>query len=121
MLSLKEAITASIFISAITFLTRVFPFIVFKVKKPSQTLLIVEKYIPPAIMMMLLIYCIKDIKFLQKPYGFPEIIAIIVAIFVQYKYKNPLISIFGATFLYMFLIHFQHLIHLYWQQPRHQI
>lgn len=104
MLSLKEAIIASFFISAITFFTRIFPFIIFKMKKPSETLLIVEKYIPPAIMMLLLIYCLKDIEYLQKPYGFPQILAVILAIFVQYKYKNPLVSIFGATSFYMLLI-----------------
>ena len=104
MLSLKEAIIASFFISAITFFTRVFPFIVFKMKKPSETLLIIEKYIPPAIMMLLLIYCLKDIDYLQKLYGFPQVFAVILAIIMQYKYKNPLISIFGATGFYMFLI-----------------
>ena len=73
-------------------------------KKPSETLLIVEKYIPPAIMMLLLIYCLKDIEYLKKPYGFPQILAVILAIFMQYKYKNPLVSIFGATSFYMLLI-----------------
>lgn len=103
MLSLKEAIIASFFVSGVTFFTRIFPFIFFKLKKPSGTLLIIEKYIPPAIMMLLLLYCLKDINYLKKPYGLNQALAISLAIFVQFKYSNPLVSIFGATALFMFL------------------
>lgn len=104
MLTLNEALISIVFISLVTFFTRIFPFVVFKVKKPSETLVLIEKYIPPAIMTLLLIYCLKDVKFILSPYGIPEIMGVLIAVFVQYKLKNPLIAIFGATIFYMILL-----------------
>ena len=104
MLNLKNALIYTGFISLITFSTRLFPFLLFKGKKPSSTIILLEKYIPPAIMMLLLIYCLKNISISIKPYGIPEILGVLIASMVQYKLKNPLISIFGATGFYMILI-----------------
>ena len=104
MLNLKTALIYIFFISLVTFSTRIFPFLLFKDKKPSSTIVLLEKYIPPAIMMLLLIYCLKNISISIKPYGFPEFFGVIIASVVQYKLKNPLISIFGATGIYMILI-----------------
>jgi len=104
MLSLKAAFIYTIFISLITFFTRIFSFVVFKKLNSSNSISIIEKYIPPAVMMLLLIYCLKNIDFTIEPHGVPEILGVFTAIIFQYKFKNPLIAIFGATGLYMFLI-----------------
>lgn len=104
MLTLNEALVYTVFISGVTFFTRVFPFVVFKVKKPSETVILLEKYIPPAIMMLLLFYCLKNVNFIVNPHGIPEIVGVLTASIVQYKFKNPLYSIFGATIFYMILI-----------------
>jgi branched-subunit amino acid transport protein AzlD len=88
-----------------TFLTRALPFILFdKQKDTPKILFIFEKYMPFMIMVILIFYAIRDTKFLEFPYGLPEIIGILCAAFLHIKFKNALLSILGATFFYMILI-----------------
>lgn len=104
MLTLQKALIYTFFIGIVTFFTRIFPFVLFKGKKSSETLDFIEKYIPPAIMLILLVYCLKDIKFSVESGGIYQVLCVVIAIILQLKYKNPLISIFGATGVYMILI-----------------
>lgn len=104
MLTLQQALLYTVFIGIVTLFTRIFPFVLFKGKKSSDTLSFIEKYIPPAIMLILLVYCLKDIKFSVESNGLYQILCVGIAIITQIKFKNPLISIFGATGVYMILI-----------------
>ena len=90
--------------AAITFLTRVFPFLFFRNGKPPEVILFIGKFIPPTLLTILVIYCLKDIHFEKGPYGGNELLAVILVIILHLRLGNPLISIFGATLVYMFLI-----------------
>lgn len=90
--------------AAITFLTRVFPFLFFRNGQPPSVILFIGKYIPPALLTILVIYCLKDISFVIFPYGCNELIALLIVIVLHLRLSNPLISIFGATLVYMFLV-----------------
>lgn len=92
-----------IIMAFITFFTRALPFILLKYKKIPDILLYLEINIPPIIMLLLVLYCIKDINLIKVPYGLPEIISIIVVILLHIWKKNILISIFGGTLLYIAL------------------
>jgi branched-subunit amino acid transport protein AzlD len=99
-----ENVMISIFImAAITFFTRAFPFIFFKNRNPPEIIMFVEKYIPPMIMVILVIYCLKDIKFTSVPFGIPEALSIAFVTVMHVWKRNPLISILGGTALYMTL------------------
>ncbi len=92
-----------IIMAFITFFTRALPFIFLKYKKIPDILLYLEINIPPIIMLLLVLYCIKDINLIKVPYGLPEIISIIIVVLLHLWKKNILISIFGGTLLYMVL------------------
>jgi branched-subunit amino acid transport protein AzlD len=89
-------------IAIITFFTRAFPFIFFK-KKPGAAIEFFEKHMPPMIMLILVVYCLKDINWASMPFGIPEIICIIITSVLHFWKGNSILSIFSGTILYMLL------------------
>ncbi|MGB3907203.1 MAG: AzlD domain-containing protein [Methanomethylovorans sp.] len=84
-----------------TFSTRVLPFVLFRSVQPPKILFIIEKNLPPMILLLLVFYCLKDTQWSQSPYGIPEIFTIIVIIVLHVWKRNAMISIFTGTCLYM--------------------
>lgn len=97
-----------IMILAVTFgtmITRFVPFLLFpQSKEPPKYILYLGRVLPPAMMGLLVVYCLKDVSLANSPHGLPELLAI-AAIVIVHKWKvNVLISIGGGTLLYMFLV-----------------
>lgn len=92
-------------IAAGTMLTRFLPFLLFpENKKPPKAVTYLGKVLPPAMMGLLVVYCLKNVSLTKSPHGIPELIAI-AAIVVLHKWKNNvLLSIGGGTAIYMFLV-----------------
>lgn len=87
-----------------TVLTRALPFVLFDKKSETPKILyIFERFMPFMIMVILVFYAIRETKFLEFPYGLPEILGISCAIFLHIKFKNVLLSIFCSTIFYMLL------------------
>ena len=89
--------------AAVTMLLRFLPFLVFR-KEPPAYITYLGKVLPPAIIGMLVIYCLKDISLFARPFGLPELIAVAGVAAVQAWKRNSLISILTGTVLYMVLI-----------------
>ena len=90
---------------AVTALTRFLPFLIFG--KGRKTPAIIEhlgKVLPFAIMGMLVVYCLKDVTWLQKPYGIPEILGCTAVALLHIWKRNTLLSIGGGTAFYMVLV-----------------
>lgn len=95
----------AIFIASVaTFLTRFLPYIMLRNKKESQWLKFLEKNSGLFIMVVLIFYALQNTKFNVYPYGIPEILGVLTAFILQIRIKNALLSISGATILYMVLI-----------------
>ena len=88
----------------VTFSLRAVPFLLFSGRPLPDTMKYLGMALPPAIMTVLVIYCLRDTHFLQVPYGIPEIAASMLTILLQYKRKNMYLSIVAGTFCYMILI-----------------
>ncbi len=84
--------------------TRTFPFALFSRKDPPAALKFVERYIPPMVMAVLVVYCLKDVAWAVSPHGLREVAALAAVVVLHLLKRNALISIFGGTALYMFLI-----------------
>ena len=88
-----------------TFATRVTPFLVFpKGKEIPKTIQYLGKVLTPAIIGMLVVYCLKNTKILEAPYGIPEIISVVTVAVLHVWKRNNLLSIGVGTVLYMVLI-----------------
>ena len=91
-------------IALATFATRVLPFLCFGSKEPPAILSTIEKNLPPMILLLLVIYCLKDVQWLAAPYGVPELFSIGVVAGLHFWKRNAMLSIFAGTGLYMALV-----------------
>ena len=105
MSSSEWAIFAAVLLSAFaTFLTRAAPVYVIKNYKPRPWLTAVERHMGLMIMVVLVCYGLKDIKFDVYPYGLNEALAVFSAVLIHLRFKNALLSIAASTAIYMTLI-----------------
>lgn len=93
-------------ISLVTMGLRFIPFLVFGTKKTPSFIVFLGKYLPYAIMGMLVVYCLKGVSLITAPFGIPELLAIFVVVGLHLWKRNTLISITAGTICYMVLIQF---------------
>ncbi len=89
--------------AAVTMLLRFLPFWVFRGKTPAYVTWL-GKALPPAIMGMLVIYCLRETDLRAAPHGLPELIASAVVVGAQIWKRNALVSILAGTAAYMLMI-----------------
>jgi len=97
---------ASIAVMAlVTFLTRALPFLLFdRGEQPPGLILYLGRVLPPAIIAMLVVYCLRGVSFSSPGGWMPQLLAAAaVAVLHLWKHNN-LLSIFGGTVLYMVLV-----------------
>ena len=92
-------------VAAATFATRVVPFLIFpKGKEIPSIIQYLGKVLTPAVIGMLVIYCLKTTSVIEAPHGIPEAIAVTVTAALHIWRRNNLLSIGVGTVLYMVLI-----------------
>jgi len=92
-------------VAVTTFATRVVPFLVFpKGKEIPPIIQYLGKVLTPAVIGMLVVYCLKSTTILEFPHGIPEAIAVAVTAVLHVWKRNNLLSIGVGTILYMVLI-----------------
>ncbi len=100
-----KLVACIIIIEAVTFSTRAMPFILFgRGDSPAPIILFVGKYLPPALISAIIIYCYKDVDFFTGTHGLPELAAAICVVLLHLKFKNTMLSIFAGTLFYMILL-----------------
>ena len=92
-------------VAAGTQLTRWLPFCLFpENRQPPAVVLYLGRVLPPAMMGLLVVYCLKDVAWTAAPHGLPELLAIAAVALVHVWKGNVLLSIAGGTVLYMVLV-----------------
>ena len=105
MLTTAGAIAAIAVMAVVTFLTRALPFLLFdRGSSPPKLVLYLGRVLPPAIIAMLIIYCLKDLSFLSLGGWAPQLISLAAVVALHLWKHNNLLSIFGGTILYMVLV-----------------
>ncbi|NLW69826.1 MAG: branched-chain amino acid transporter AzlD [Eubacteriaceae bacterium] len=90
-------------VAAATILTRALPFLIFGNRPLPEAVRYLGEYLPPAIMVILVIYCMRGISFTAYPFGAPEIISCAAVVLLHLWKKNMYVSIIGGTVCYMAL------------------
>lgn len=94
-------------IASITVLTRALPFLVFaKNEETPEYIIYIGRVLPPAVIGMLIVYCLKNISVIKFPFGIPELVSVLTVAILHLWKRNNLISILGGTMLYMVLVQF---------------
>ena len=91
-------------VAVVTWALRAFPFLLFGNRPLPKVVRYLGKALPPAIMTVLVIYCLRDTTFSQAPYGVPEIAACALVVILQVIRRNMYLSIIAGTVCYMILI-----------------
>ena len=91
-------------IAVVTWLLRAVPFLLFSNRPLPDQVKYLGKVLPPAIMTVLIIYCLKDTTFTKYPFGIPELVSVVIVALLQRYKKNMYISIIAGTICYMLLI-----------------
>ena len=73
-------------------------------REVPETVTYLGKVLPPAIMVILVIYCVKGINLFTSSHGIPELLSIAVVALLHIWKKNTLLSIAVGTILYMILV-----------------
>ena len=98
-----NAVLLVLAMSAVTILLRFLPFLVFRRRTPGYVAYL-GRVLPPAIIGMLVIYCLKDVAPTARPYGIPELIAVACVVIAQIWRRNSILSILSGTAVYMLLV-----------------
>jgi branched-subunit amino acid transport protein AzlD len=100
-----ETIIMILAIAAGTQLTRWLPFLLFpENRQPPAVVTYLGRVLPPAVMGLLVIYCLKGVSLIAAPHGIPEAVGIAVTALLHRWKGNVLISIAGGTVIYMLLV-----------------
>lgn len=92
-------------VAAGTLLTRFLPFWLFpENRKIPPVVGYLGTVLPPAMMGLLVVYCLKDVQFATAPFALPETLSIVVIVLVHTWKRNVLLSIAGGTAVYMLLL-----------------
>ncbi len=104
-LSFGQSLLIILVIAAITFALRAAPFILFsRTGTTPKVIAYLGNVLPPAVIGMLIVYCLRSVSVLDAPFGIPELIAVIAVAVLHLWRRNSMLSILGGTALYMVLI-----------------
>lgn len=101
----QQQIITIIILAVITFMTRALPFIVFPAGKPTPKYIqYLGKALPLAVFGMLVVYCLKDVQWLDGSHGIPEILGIAAVVLMHLWRRQLFLSMAVGTAVYMILI-----------------
>ncbi len=104
-ISAGRSVVIILAVAVTIFFTRLIPFLFFpKGKEVPPVIQYLGKVLPPAVIGMLVIYCLKGVSFASVSRFAPEFIAVAVVIVLHIWKRNNLLSIGVGTVLYMFLV-----------------
>lgn len=102
---IKTSFFIILVVALTTFATRAVPFIIFpKGREIPDVVQYLGKVLTPAVIGMLVVYCLKGVALTESPYGLPELIAVGTVAALHVWKRNNLLSIGAGTVLYMFLV-----------------
>ena len=88
-----------------TFATRVAPFLLFNGKKQIPPIIrYLGATLPPAVIALLVVYCLKNVGWVTGTHGGPELLCIALTAVLHVWKHNNLLSIGVGTAAYMILI-----------------
>ena len=90
-----------------TALTRYLPFLLFpQDKEPPRFIRDLTTLLPPAVMGLLVVYCLKGVSLTAAPSGIPELLGVAATAALHLWRRKTLLSIAAGTAVYMVLVQF---------------
>ena len=91
----------------VTILLRFLPFLIFGENRTTPPLIAhLGKVLPFAIMGMLVVYCLKDVRLTCAPFGIPELLGCAIVAGLHIWKRSTLLSIGAGTVCYMLMVQY---------------
>lgn len=103
MIDVKYSLLLIAVMGLVTQAIRFLPFAAFAKGTPKPVLYL-GNVLPPAIMAMLVVYCLRNTDFAGASHGIPEAAAVLLVILLHKWRHSTLLSIIGGTVCYMLLV-----------------
>lgn len=104
-MTMPQLLTTVALVALVTALTRFLPFWLFPAGKKAPAFVgWLGQQLPRAVMVMLLVYCLKDISLAEAPYGLPALLGVALTAGLHLWRRQMMLSIAGGTALYMVLV-----------------
>ena len=104
-LTMVQTLVILLAVAAGTQITRWLPFVLFpENREPPKVVAYLGRVLPPAMMGLLVVYCLRSVDLLSGSHGLPEAIAVAVIAALHLWKRNVLLSIAGGTAVYMLLV-----------------
>jgi branched-subunit amino acid transport protein AzlD len=97
-------VAASLTMFAVTFALRALPFAVLRPLRDSALIGYLSRHMPAGIMIILVVYTLRDVSLGQAPHGLPEALAIAATVVLHLLKRNAVASIIGGTTVYVLLV-----------------
>lgn len=105
MLTPVQTLLTILAVTAGAMITRFAPFLLFPEGRRHPAFIDdLGRRLPPAMMGLLVVYCLRETSILAAPHGLPELIALAVITVLHLKWHNVFLSIGMGTVLYMVLV-----------------
>ncbi len=92
-------------VALVTFLTRALPFWVFRNQdRPSRVLTDLNRLLPPAVIAILVVFCLQAIRFHSCGSWLPQLISLSLVVLLHVWKRNNILSIGVGTVVYMLLV-----------------
>lgn len=105
MMTTGQAAAAIAVMALVTLLTRALPFLLFdRGENPPRVVLYLGRVLPPAVIAMLIVYCLRDLSFASVAGWAPALLASLVTVVLHLWKHNNLLSIFTGTVVHMILV-----------------
>ena len=100
-----QSLVIVLMVALATQITRWTPFLLFADgKKLPKVIEDLGRLLPPAMMGLLVVYCLRNVDIAAAPHGLPELIALAVVTGLHLWKRNVLLSIGAGTVVYMVLV-----------------
>lgn len=104
-LTMVQTLVILLAVAAGTQITRWLPFVLFpENREPPKVVAYLGRVLPPAMMGLLVVYCLRSVDLFSGSHGLPEAIAVAVIAALHLWKRNVLLSIAGGTAVYMLLV-----------------
>lgn len=91
-------------VALVTLATRALPFALFAHGRPPRVVVYLGRVLPPAVMAILVVYCLKGVSFGALSGFAPALLAVAATAGLHIWKRSTLVSIAGGTAVYMLLL-----------------
>ncbi|MDF1796032.1 MAG: AzlD domain-containing protein [Coxiellaceae bacterium] len=104
--SVPYLLLVMLLVALVVLVTRVLPFVFSAVLKNNGTLMIIGKYLPAYIMLLLTIFEIGLSKFEKAPYNIPAVVGLLALVAVHWWKRKTLLSLAVSVAVYIACTYF---------------